>query len=456
MATDTVAPSLIADELQAVLQAAVDEHGVPGAAAGLLIDGETHTASVGVTNVEHPLPVTDTTLFQVASVTKTFVSAGILLLAEEGKLSLDDPVAKLLPTLHEETGLDTDAITIEHLLSHQAGFDGDHLFVGRMPESLDQLATARRLFEPATGVSYNNAAFSIAGEVIAAVAGQSFESFTKVRLLEPLGITGYFTADEAITHRVAAPHHVAGGRTFVVRGSGWQPGWELAGIDRAAGGLVTSVTGLLAWARFHLDGKAQDGSQLLSKESLDRMHSAVASLDRWIDIGLDWFIIRSDGGTAIDHGGLTMGYCSVLVLAPEKGVAVVCLTHATNGGAVNQAIRRWALERYAGIVERDPQPDPSISIDASRFEGRFLYPFAQLTLTAGEEPNTLVVASSRRDDVDGWKPPPDPPLTLAFVDERHAVTTDAPGPQRWTQFGFGDDGRAAWMTWGSRRATRNG
>jgi CubicO group peptidase (beta-lactamase class C family) len=409
-----------------------------------------------VTNVEHPLPVTDTTLFQVASITKTFVSSAVLLLAEEGRLSLDDPVAVHLPDLAARTGLDTDAITVEHLLSHQAGFDGDHLFVGRVPDSLDQLADARRLFPPGTGVSYNNAAFSIAGEVIASVAGTSFEAFITERLLRPLGIIGFFTADDAITHRVAAPHHVSRGTHTVLRGTGWQPGWELVAVDRAAGGLITSVAGLLRWARFQLDGLADDGSMLLSDASLRRMHERAATLDRWTDIGLDWFIAHSEGGTAIDHGGLTVGYCSILVLVPEKGVAVVCLTHATNGAAVNQGVRRWGLQRFAGIVERDAEPDPSIAVDTSRFEGRYLYPFAQLTVTAGTEPGTLVVTASRRDDVEGWKPPPDPPITLAFVDDRHAVSTDAPGPQRRTQFGFDADGRAAWMTWGSRRAVRNG
>lgn len=440
----------VAESLQAVLRDEAQRHGVPGIAAGMLLGGETHTACVGVTNVEHPLPITDTTLFQVGSIAKTFTSAGVLLLAEDGALSLDDPVGKHLPSLRDETGLDTDAIIVEHLLSHQAGFDGDHLFVGRVPEGLDQLVTARRLFEPGTGVSYNNAAFSIVGEVIAAVSGQWFESFIRERFLDPLGIVGFFTADEAITHRVAAPHLVIDSDVAVIRGGGWQRGWELARIDRAAGGLVTSVDGLLRWARFHLDG-----GDILSRESLDRMHRRAVSLDRWVDIGLDWFITRSDGGTAIDHGGLTVGYCSVLVLAPEKGVAVACLTHATNGAVVNQAVRRWALAEHAGIVERDPEPDPTIEVNTARFTGRFLYPFAQLTIAAGEQPNTLLVTSTRRDDVDGWKPPPDPPLTLAFVDERHVITLDAPGPQRWSQFGFDDDGRAAWLTWGSRRAVRN-
>src|SRR3954467_14021381 len=108
----------VAESLEALLREQLEIHQVPGVAAGILVGGEVHTACVGVTNVEHPLPVTDTTLFQVASITKTFVSTGILMLVEEGKVALDDPVAKHLPDLHARTGLDTDAITIEHLLSH--------------------------------------------------------------------------------------------------------------------------------------------------------------------------------------------------------------------------------------------------------------------------------------------------------------------------------------------------
>jgi CubicO group peptidase (beta-lactamase class C family) len=435
------------DGLAEQLAALVDANGVPGAAAGVLVDGEALTACVGVTNVEHPLPVTDTTLFQVASITKTFVSAAVLLLQEEGRLSLDDPVAKHLPDLAARTGLDTDAITIEHLLSHQAGFDGDHLFVGRIPDSLDQLADARRLVPPGAGVSYNNAAFSIAGEVISEASSVPFERFIEERFLRPLDITGFFTADQCITHRVAAPHFASrSGNVRVLRGTGWQPGWELGPVDRAAGGLITSVDGLLKWARFQLG----DGGGILSSASLARMHTPVVDLDRWTGIALDWFV----QGRAADHGGLTAGYCSTLVIVPDADVAVVCLTHATNGGVVNQAIRRWALAEHAGIVESDPVPDPSVELDVARFEGRFLSPFALLTITPGSVPNTLTVTSSERDDVDGWKPPPDPPVTVAFVDADHGVTLDSAGVQRWIRFGYGDGGRAEWLTWGSRRAVR--
>ena len=434
------------DALTEQLAEQVDRTGVPGAAAGLLLGGETHTASVGVTNVDHPLPVTDTTLFQIGSITKTFVSAGIMVLAEEGRLALEDPVGKHLPDLGPQTGLDTDAITVEHLLSHQAGFDGDHFLVHGAGE-LSKLRDARRLFEPGTGVSYNNAAFSIAGEVIAAVSGQPFEDFTTERLLQPLGITGFFTADRAITHRVAAPHRPGRDGPRVLRETGWQAGWELARVDWAAGGLITSVDGLLRWARFQLG----DGAGVLSRESIDRMHTPVAALDRWTSIGLDWFVVDR----AHDHGGSTVGYFSVLVVVPDADLAVVSLAHATTGSVLNQAMRRWALEQHAGIVERDPEPDPAVVVDTASCEGRFLSPFAQLTITSGPSPGTLTVASAPRDDVDGWQPPSPPPMTLAFVDEHHAVTTDAPLTQGRSRLGFGEDGRLEWLTWNGRRAVRN-
>ncbi len=126
-------------ELESVLRAAATEHRVPGAVAGLLIGDETYTAVHGVANAEFPTPVTPASMSQVASITKTFTSAAVMLLVQEGRVRLEDPVARHLPDLGPATGLDFDTITVEHLLSHQAGFDGDYLFV----EGSDDLAALR-------------------------------------------------------------------------------------------------------------------------------------------------------------------------------------------------------------------------------------------------------------------------------------------------------------------------
>ena len=441
----------IAEELAEVLRVEAERRGVPGCAAGVLCDGQAITASYGVTSVEHPLDVTSDTLFQVASITKTFTAAGVMTLVEEGRLALEDPVVAHLPTLRATTDLDTDAITIEHLLSHQAGFDGDHLFVLRS-DDLDELKNARRLFPPGTAFSYNNAAFSIAGAVIEQVSGQPFRPFMRDRFFRPLGMkSACFRADDAILNRVAAPHYVDGDRIIVIRGAGWQRGWELAPGDWPAGGLIASVDHLLAWSRFQLDGRAADGRRLLAEESLERLHAPVVTASCTEDVALDWSVRRVGDVTTISHHGLTAGYCSVLVIAPERGIAIVCLTHAVNGASVNDAVYRWAMHRLTGSEVRDPIPDPSLDVECA---GEFLSPFARLTVARADAPGTIVVTSAPRDDVDGWKPPVEPPIRLAFFQPDHAVSLDAPGPTFVMRVGFADNGTAAWVSWGGRRSPR--
>ncbi len=449
----------IEEELRSVLAAAAKAHDVPGATAGVLVGDDCFTAAYGVTNVEYPADVGPASMFQVGSISKTFTSAAVMLLVQDGLLALDDPVAKHLRDLGPATGLDFEAITIEQALSHQAGFDGDHLFVRREWDDLTVLAGARRLFPPGEGFSYNNAGFSVAGAVVAAASGQTFDGFVRDRILAPLGLlSAGFTADHAITYPVASPHVVIANRAYVIRGAGWQPGWELGPVDRPAGGLIASVEHLMTWCRFQETGTALDGSEILSRESLTRLHTPVVNANALEDIGLDWFVTPIDGVNSIGHGGVTAGYVSDLVIVPERRVACVSLTNATNGASVNEAVRRWALQRFAELDERDPEPDPSLTIDPDRFTGQYIHSFSRLNLTAGDTPGTLIVSATARDDIDGgWQPPLDPPYTIAFFSEDHAVSIDPPGPPRIVRFGF--DGRAhqaAWLLWSGRRAPRSG
>ena len=444
------------DELEEVLRRAAEEHHVPGAAAGVLVGDETITACHGVANAEFPTPVTSSTLFQVGSVSKTITSAAVMLLVQEGRVALDDPVARHLPDLGPATGLDTEAMTIEMILSHQAGFDGDHLFVVQSTDLAD-LAGARRMFEPGHGFSYNNAGFSIAGAVIEAASGKPFESFVRTRLFRPLGMrSATFTADDAITYPVAAPHWVFEGTAHLLRHGGWQPGWELLPADRPAGGMIASIDELLIWCAFQRSGAAADGTELLSAASLERLHTPVVRADDFESIALDWFVETVDGATTIGHGGVTVGYVTDLTIVPDEPFAVVGLTNATNGASVNQAVRRWALEHGPGLIERDPRPDPAFAatVEVDRVVGSYVHAFAAIGITAGDEPGTIVLTSSKRDDVDGWQPPLDAPVTFSFFSADHAVSRDAPGPVRVISFGLAGAGPADWVLMGSRRAPR--
>ena len=441
----TVAAVEALEELSAVLAETAGALAVPGAVVGVAVGDSSFVAVHGVTNVEFPNPITPATQFQIGSVTKTFTSAAVMVLVQEGRLSLGDPISRHLPELGPATGLDLHSTTLEHALSHQAGFDGDHLFTTSGAHDLSALVGARRLFDPGTGYSYNNAGFSIAGAVIEAVSGEDFASFVRKRLLKPLGLRGAgFRADDVITYPVASPHVVVDAKAFVLRRAGWQPGWELEPVDHAAGGLVASAEHLLTWARFQKSGTAADGATILSQESLARLHTPVVNADLVEDIALDWFVRDIDGSASIGHGGSTAGYLTEFVVVPERDFAFVGLTNATNGSWLNDAMRRWTLARFAGLDDRALETDPSIAVDASRFVGSFVHPFAFLTVTEGMEPGQLVLTAAPRDDKTGWQPPMDPPRTLGFVTDDHAVAI-GPGPQQLFRFGFdaGRPGRVA-------------
>ncbi|QYG92071.1 beta-lactamase family protein [Iamia sp. SCSIO 61187] len=440
----------IADDLGEVVAATVAAHRGPGLAAAVGVEGATHVVAHGVTSVETDAPLRPDTLFQVGSVSKTLTSALVALLVAEDRVAYEDPVAVHLPALATalEPELDLEAITVEHLLSHRSGFDGDHLLTHPEVDHLSALAGARHLFAPGAGYSYSNAAFSLAGELVATVEGAPFDVVARRRLLGPLGMTSAcFRADDAITRSVAVPHWVVGEDVVVLRRAGWQPGWELARHDWAAGGLVASVEDLLRWGRFQLDGAADDGTVLLDAAARARLHTPVVEADQVASVGLDWSVRRTDGVTTIDHGGLTVGYSTDLVVVPERGVVVALACHATNGGEVVQAVRRHVLERVAGVVERDPEPDPDAVVEGDRVEGRYLHPFGVLTVVAGDAPGTIAVTTEARTDVT-WQPPPDPPATFALTGPRDAVSVDGSGVARLLRLGEG------WLQLGGRRAPR--
>ena len=445
----------IDDALDEALHDVASDLAVPGATVGVWVGDEFHVATYGETNVEYPRAVSPATLFQVGSISKTFTSTLMMMLVEDGLISLEDPVARHLPALAGQAGLDTESMTIEHLLSHQSGFDGDHLFTHDSTAGLGALRGARRLFDPGDGFSYSNAGFSMAGVVIEAVTGRVFNQFMRERLLHPLGMdSATYFADDAITYEVAIPHWVYDRTAYVIRGAGWQPGWQLEPIDHAPGGLIASMEHLLTWCRFQRDGTASDGTALLSQESLTRLHTPVVEANFRTGIALDWYVRTIDGVTTYGHGGLTAGYASDLLVVPDRDVAFVALTNSTNGGELTQRMRQWALAHYATITETDPTPNPVAAPDPACVTGRYIHPYSLLDVTAGDDPGTIVVTPVRRTDDVTWQPPIDPPTTCAFVDRDTIVTLDN-GPASVGTFGF-DGTTASWLTWHDRRAPRVG
>ncbi len=434
----TPSPSIDTDALRAAVTEIAERHGVPGVAVGVLHGDQRAVVGVGVTNVEFPLPVDGATRFQVGSISKTITSAAVMLLVESGDVDLSEPASTYLRGLDlvgDGTGIDLGAVTVEQLLSHRSGIDGDHFLV-HGGHSLEQLRDARALFAPGQGYSYSNAGFTLAGAVIEAVSGQSYEDFVRTRLFGPLGMgASTFRADDAITYGVAAPHFVYDGDAFVLRGIGWQPGWELVPIDHAAGGLISTVDDLLTWSRFQWTGTAADGSPLLSADSLARLHRPVTRESVLDEIALDWFVRDHGGLVMIGHGGVTVGYISDLMVATDAELGVVILTNATNGDGVIHEIRRWVLREIAGVEDPRPSlPAEPIEVPAT-LPGRYGHAFADVIVAAGDEPGTLVISEQPRTDTEGWFPPTEgePQRATIFAEDQALVAGD--GSPRILRFG---------------------
>ena len=202
---------------ESLLAEAARRHHVPGIVAGVLrIDPATgveqrFTAATGVSSTRTGVPSTRDTLCQVGSITKVVTATMILQLREEGRLDLDTPVTDILEGL-ELGGVDASAITVEHLLTHTSGIDGD-LFTdtGRgddcVEKYVDTLSTAESLFAPDTGWSYCNSGFVLAGRIIEVLDGRTWDESLQARISARLDLDRFLTLpEEVMAHHFQLGH----------------------------------------------------------------------------------------------------------------------------------------------------------------------------------------------------------------------------------------------------------
>jgi CubicO group peptidase (beta-lactamase class C family) len=446
------------DKVEEFVTSVMKKRGVPGVAVGMLYKGEMVTAGFGVTNVEHPLPVTDETLFQIGSITKTFTGTAMMRLVEMGKLELEATVRTYVPDFKVSDETAASQATIRHLLTHTAGWEGDVFddtgagddalakYVAKMAE-LKQLAPLGTVF------SYCNSGFSLAGYIIEVVTGKSYQAALKDLVLEPLGMkNSYFVPGDMMTHRFAVGHNVTEDGAKVVRP------WPLPRSAWPAGGITCHVKDLLCYARFHLgDGRVNDDTRLLSAESMAQMQSP--QVTTWGDeaIGLSWGIGKVGEARRLWHGGGTTGQVSLIMLIPEHDVAIAILTNANQGGLVTQDISRGALKEYLGLEVPDPKPIESSEEELAQYVGRYSRPYAEIEL--GMLGGKLVGQATPKGSFptkDTPPPPAPPPMSLARCEKDRLLVLDGPVKGFTGDIVRKKDGLIGWLRFGGRIHVREG
>ena len=316
----------------------MERHRIPGVALTIIQDGKSaKTAGYGLANLEVRAPVKPETVFEIGSITKQFTAAGVLLLAQDRKLSVEDKISKHLP----HTPASWQDITIRHLLTHTSGIknytglDGfelrEHLTVIQFIEAIGAQPLE---FRPGDDWKYCNTGFNLLGFIIESVSGRSYWDFMCERVFGPLGMN-------ATTNRLPAliiPNRASG---YEQTNHVWiNRDYDLTDVF-SAGALVSTVGDLAKW------NAALDGDGLLSAATKEQMWTVTRlTSGKATKYGFGWFIDVVNGHRNIGHSGSTSGFSASIQRFPDDKLAVIVLTNTDE--QIATALARRIAEMYYG------------------------------------------------------------------------------------------------------------
>ena len=306
----------------------------PGCAVGVATNGAPALAKgYGMADLEHDVAITPDTIFEAGSVAKQFTAAAILLLARDGKLSIDDPVRKYIPELPEyET-----PVLVRHMLTHTSGLRdwGSVAAIAGWPRTsrvhthahvLEIVSRQHALnFAPGTRWSYSNTGYNLAAIIVERVSGQSFQEFTRARLFAPLRMTHTSWRDDYT--QVLKGRAIA----YTTRDGAYHTDMPFENVY-GNGGLLTTVGDLLTWNE-HFDAPGQ-GDPLSTRT---QQTAGTFNDGRAHGYALGLFVGRYRGVPEVYHSGSTAGYNAFLTRFPERRLSVAVLCNATTAQATQYA-----------------------------------------------------------------------------------------------------------------------
>jgi CubicO group peptidase (beta-lactamase class C family) len=425
---------------------------VPGAAVGILYKGRRFTNGYGVTNVNHPLPVTADTLFQIGSTTKTFTATAIMRLVEEGKLDLDTRVRRYLPELRLRDEEAARKVTLRHLLTHMGGWVGDYFVnAGWGDDALQQvvskMARVKQLTPLGTVWSYSNSGFYIAGRVIEKVTKQTFEQAIKEMLFDQLEMSdSHFFATDVMLHRFAVGHITNGKKSTVA-----SP-WRGSRGGAPAGGIASTAPDQLRWAEFHMgDGRSPGGKRLLKKSTLQLMQKEQVHVGSMTEsIGISWMLNNVGGVKLVRHGGTTNGQLSAFLMVPERQFAVTVLTNSTRGRELHPSVVRWALTNYLGITDERPAPARVDPAALAKYAGKYRIEATGQIIEVTAGTRRLVLQFPQPEPADTRSAPRVPPIPVQFYASDRFIGSAGPYAGLRGDFLRGPAGRITWLRFGGR------
>ena len=325
----------------------------PGCAVGVGVGGRSVLEKAyGMADLEHNVPNKADTIFEAGSVSKQFTAAAVMLLASDGKLSLDDPVRKYVPELPEYGT----PLTIRHMLTHTSGLRdwGSLAGIAGWPRGsrvhthahvVEILSRQRALnFTPGSRYSYSNSGYNLSAVIVARVSGMSFAEFSQKRIFGPLGMTRTSWRDDYT--RIVKDRAIA----YTGSGAGLRQDMPFENVH-GNGGLLTTVGELLKWNENFVKPVVGDAAFVARQQVVGKFPSGA---DQTYAAGLTLGIYK--GLPEVSHSGSTAGYRAFLTRFPKQHVSVAVLC---NGGSADATGAAHAVsDLYLGSAANAAAPRP--------------------------------------------------------------------------------------------------
>ncbi len=313
--------------VDSVVEAQRKAQKIPGVSVAVCRDGKIVKASgYGLANVEWGVPVTPETIFQTGSVGKQFTATAVMMLVEEGKLRLDDKIAKFIP----EAPVTWNDVTVRGLLTHTSGIadyggEEDTMAKGVInfrkdyteEELVQAFAKMPKDFPAGEKWSYSNTGYVLLGVILHRVTGEFYGDFLQERIFGPLGMTSTRIISEADIVRQRS------GGYRLVKGEWKNQEWVAPTLNTTAdGALYTNVLDLAKW------DAALYTSKLIKRSSLDAMWTPVIlTSGKTYPYGFGWDLASKDGHRAASHDGAWQGFTMSMTRYLDEGLTVIVMTN---------------------------------------------------------------------------------------------------------------------------------
>lgn len=359
----------VPSDLDAYVERVMKTFEVPGIGLAIVKDGKVLVArGYGVRTMGDATQVDAQTRFGIASNTKAFTATALGLLVEEGKLDWDAPVIRYLPSFALFDPYVTRELTVRDLLVHRSGLglgQGDLLLWPTSTYTRKEIVERLRYLRPARSFryayAYDNVLYPVAGELIEAVSGKTWEEFVTSRILEPLGMSNSTprASDSGRPGNLASTHAVIDGKlVFVPPTTGDNP--------NPAGGINSCAGDMARWLITQLDsGRAPDGTRLWSSATTRELWTGVtpipirnppaelaATRSNFLLYALGFLVHDYRGHKIVTHTGGLFGAVSKLTMVPDLGLGIVVLTNQESGDAF-QSITQKVLDHFIGAPAFD-------------------------------------------------------------------------------------------------------